>query len=397
LSVEKAMAAIDGEILVVDNNSTDGSQTFFKEKFPNVVFFWSEKNEVFAKANNRALSFAKADYILFLNPDTIVPEDCFLKCISFLKETNNPGALGIKMLDGSGRFLKESKRSFPSPSVSFYKLSGMSHLFPRSTVFAKYHLGFLDENANHEVEVLAGAFMMVPKNILNIVGGFDERFFMYGEDIDLSFRIKKAGFKNFYFSESSIIHFKGESTKKGSLNYVKMFYGAMNIFVKKHFGNSKSVWVRFLIHVSIFIRGTFAGMSGFLGRPTSSARKLKPGASEKTGDEKNIVVAATREEFKWIEQVYNKYGRQQKILGRIETGELPSVDAIGNFKDVIEILKYNSIAQIDLCEGALSFKHIIATIQLIPCSFSIKYHAKASQSIIGSDDKNAAGNYLSMD
>ena len=161
------MQNIEGEIFVVDNNSTDGSKNFFDNKFPQVKFIWNTKNEGFAKANNKALQQASGDYILFLNPDTIVPEDCFEKCISFIQSKNNSVACGIKMIDGSGKFLKESKRAFPSPMTSLYKLSGLSKLFPKSKIFSKYHLGYLDENINHEVDVLAGAFMMVPKKIID--------------------------------------------------------------------------------------------------------------------------------------------------------------------------------------------------------------------------------------
>jgi GT2 family glycosyltransferase len=258
------MKNIEGEIFVVDNNSTDGSRGFFENKFPQVNFTWNTKNEGFAKANNIALQQVSGDYILFLNPDTIVPEDCFEKCISFIQSKNNTIACGIKMIDGSGKFLKESKRAFPSPMTSLYKLSGLTRLFPKSKIFSKYHLGYLDENVNHEVDVLAGAFMMVPKKIIETVGGFDEKFFMYGEDIDLSYRIQKAGYKNFYFAESSIIHFKGESTKKGSLNYVKMFYKAMSVFVKKHYGGTRAGLFNFFIQIAIFIRAGLSAIAGFL-------------------------------------------------------------------------------------------------------------------------------------
>lgn len=252
------MKNIDGEIIVIDNNSTDGSFEFFENRFSEVNFMWNKTNPGFAKANNQALKIANGEQVLFLNPDTIVPEDCFEKCISFINSKNNNCALGIKMIDGSGSFLKESKRAFPSPSTSFYKLSGLSKLFPHSKTFAKYHLGYLNENENHEVDVLAGAFMMIPKKVLDKVGCFDEDFFMYGEDIDLSFRIQKAGFKNYYFAESSIIHFKGESTKKGSLNYVKIFYKAMSVFVKKHYGGKQSGLFSFFIHIAIFMRASLA-------------------------------------------------------------------------------------------------------------------------------------------
>ncbi|MEO6894654.1 MAG: glycosyltransferase, partial [Ginsengibacter sp.] len=165
-SVEKALKNIDGEIIVIDNNSEDGSIEFFKNSFPQVTFKWNQNNSGFAKANNQALEMAKGEYILFLNPDTVLPEDCLEKCISFIQSKKDKIALGIKMLDGSGKFLKESKRSFPSPTTSFYKLSGLSKLFPHSKVFARYHLGNLNENKNHKVDVLAGAFMLVPKKIL---------------------------------------------------------------------------------------------------------------------------------------------------------------------------------------------------------------------------------------
>lgn len=258
------MQRISGEVIVFDNNSTDGSKEFFIDRFPNVRFIWNNENFGFSKANNAALKFATGSYVLFLNPDTIIPEDCFEKCIAFIRQKNDECALGIRMVDGSGRFLKESKRAFPSPLTSLYKLSGLTALFPGSKVFAKYYLGNLSENKNHEIDVLAGAFMMMPRNMLDKVKGFDEDFFMYGEDIDLSFRIQQAGFSNYYFSESTIVHFKGESTKKGSLNYVKIFYKAMSIFVKKHYGGSKAGIHNFLIRIAISIRAMLAAASRLL-------------------------------------------------------------------------------------------------------------------------------------
>ncbi len=262
-SVRKAIKNIEAEIFVVDNNSTDGSEQFFKDKNPQVKFIWNKENIGFSRANNIAVKMATGKYILFLNPDTIIPEDCLEKSLSFLKSQPNAGALGIKMLDGSGNFLKESKRSFPSPLTSFYKLSGLAKLFPHSSVFSKYHLGNLDENKNHDVEVLAGAFMMVPQKIIQSIGSFDEGFFMYGEDIDLSYRIHNAGYKNFYFAESNILHFKGESTRRGRLNYVKLFYKAMSIFARKHYGN-KSVLFNLLIQIGILVRAFISGIKRFI-------------------------------------------------------------------------------------------------------------------------------------
>lgn len=270
-SVQKAIAGVPGEaplgqaeIIVIDNHSSDKSIEYLIPKFPDVSFVINRENRGFAQACNQGMKMAKGDYILFLNPDTIVPEDCFQKCISFLDFHKDGGALGIKMIDGSGKFLKESKRSFPGPLTSLYKLFGLSLLFPRSRIFSKYHLGYLDKNENHEVEVLAGAFIMVKKEVLNRIGGFDEIFFMYGEDVDLSYRILKEGRKNYYFAQSSIIHFKGESTRKGTLNYVRMFYNAMSIFVRKHYGSGKAGIFNFSIHTAIWIRAGMAAIASFI-------------------------------------------------------------------------------------------------------------------------------------
>lgn len=253
-SVRKAVQHLESEIIVYDNHSTDGSKAFFVDRFPEVRFIWGEENLGFARANNEALKQATGSYVLFLNPDTILPEDCLEKCIHFIHSKNDNCAAGVRMVDGSGKFLKESRRSFPGPLTSLYKLTGLAKLFPKSKRFAQYYLGHLPEKETCEVDVLAGAFLMLPRKILNGIGGFDESFFMYGEDIDLSYRIQKAGFQNFYFAETTILHFKGESTSKGSLNYVKIFYRAMSIFVSKHYGSSRAGIYNFFIQTGIALR-----------------------------------------------------------------------------------------------------------------------------------------------
>ncbi len=270
-SVHKAISGLQAEVIVVDNNSADNSIEYLLPKFPFVQFIANKENSGFGKGCNQGLQQAKGKYILFLNPDTIVPEDCFRQCISFIQSHPDTGALGIKMLDGGGKFLKESKRAFPSPMTSLYKLFGLAKLFPHSKTFSRYHLGHLDENKNNEVDVLAGAFMMTKNEVLDKVGSFDETFFMYGEDVDLSYRIQKAScpgtgvkLKNYYFADSSIIHFKGESTRKGSMNYVRMFYNAMSIFVRKHYGGSRAGIFNFLIHVAIWFRAGLSAISGFI-------------------------------------------------------------------------------------------------------------------------------------
>jgi GT2 family glycosyltransferase len=272
-SVQKAAKGLRAEIMVIDNNSSDGSIHYLQPLFPAIHFLTNRENLGFAKACNQGIKLAKGEYVLFLNPDTIVPEDCFQKCISFFETHADAGAAGVKMLDGRGNFLKESKRSFPSPLTSLYKLFGLSIIFPRSKIFSKYHLGNLDENKDHEVDVLAGAFMMVRKEVLDKTGGFDEIFFMYGEDIDLSYRIQKTTcpatggpYKNYYFSGTVIIHFKGESTRKGSLNYVKLFYNAMSIFVRKHYGGSRAGIFNFLIYIAIWVRAAMTAMGNFIRR-----------------------------------------------------------------------------------------------------------------------------------
>jgi GT2 family glycosyltransferase len=263
-SVRKSSAGLDVETIVVDNHSSDGSVEYLQAKFSEVKFFSNCSNSGFARACNKGVELSGGELILFLNPDTIIAEDCFEKCISFFKAHPDCGALGIKMIDGSGKFLKESKRSFPSPLTSLYKLFGLSVLFPKSKIFSRYHLGQLDKNSDNEVDVLAGAFFMVRKKVLAEVGGFDETFFMYGEDVDLSYRIQKAGYKNYYFSGTTIIHFKGESTRRGSLNYVRMFYKAMSIFVRKHYGGTKAALFNASIHGAIWIRAVMAAIAKLL-------------------------------------------------------------------------------------------------------------------------------------
>ncbi|MBA2500108.1 MAG: glycosyltransferase [Chitinophagaceae bacterium] len=264
LTVEKALKDIESEIIVVDNNSRDHSLVYLEPYFPEIKFVSNKENIGFAKACNQGMALSSGQYILFLNPDCLIPEDSLGTCLRFFNNHRDAGAIGIRMLDGHGFFLKESKRAFPSPITSFFKLMGFARLFPHSKIFARYHLGHLDADSNQVVDVLAGAFMMVRRDVLETTGGFDEIFFMYGEDVDLSYRIQKAGFKNYYLAETEVIHFKGESTKKGSLNYVRMFYNAMRIFVKKHYGGSKAGVFNFFIHFAILLRAGLATVNRFL-------------------------------------------------------------------------------------------------------------------------------------
>ncbi|MEX1193074.1 MAG: glycosyltransferase [Brumimicrobium sp.] len=265
-SVFKSIQNINGEVFVVDNNSIDGSVEMVKEKFPKAILIDNKENLGFSKANNQAMRLAKGEYILLLNPDTVVEEDTFQKCIDFMDKHSNAGGLGVRMIDGKGNFLPESKRGLPTPSVAFYKIFGLSKLFPKSKRFGKYHLGYLDEFETNEIEILSGAYMFMRKSALEKVGLLDEAFFMYGEDIDLSYRITQGGFKNYYFPKTQIIHYKGESTKKSSINYVFVFYRAMVIFAEKHFSQKNAKLFSFFINMAIYFRAGLALFSRFLKR-----------------------------------------------------------------------------------------------------------------------------------
>ena len=246
------------EVWVVDNCSSDGSCEMVRTKFPQVNLIENRVNVGFAKANNQAIRQSKSEFVLLLNPDTLVEESTFERCLDLMRARTDVGGLGVYMIDGRGQYLPESKRGFPSPWVAFCKTFGLARIFPRSARFNQYHLGHLKREQDHEIEVLSGAFMLMRKAVLDEVGLLDESFFMYGEDIDLSYRIIKGGYKNYYLSKTKIIHFKGESTKKGSLNYVRTFYQAMIIFARKHFrGREASLYIGF-IHLAIYFRASLS-------------------------------------------------------------------------------------------------------------------------------------------
>lgn len=264
LSVRKAVKDLDTEVFVVDNNSVDSSVEMIAKKFPEIILIKNRENAGFSKANNQAIKKAKGEYILLLNPDTVVEEDTFFKIIDFMDAHPEAGGLGVKMLDGKGKFLPESKRGLPTPAVAFYKVFGLARLFPHSKKFGQYHLGYLDKDEVHEVDILSGAFMLLRKKALDKAGLLDENFFMYGEDIDLSYRITEAGFKNYYFPQTRIIHYKGESTSKSSVNYVRVFYNAMIIFAKKHFSQKNAKLFSFLINLAIYFRASLSVLKRFL-------------------------------------------------------------------------------------------------------------------------------------
>ncbi|MBK6775424.1 MAG: glycosyltransferase [Flavobacteriales bacterium] len=262
----RALEGIDGDVFVVDNLSTDGSVEMVRGKFPQVKLIANTENVGFSRANNQAIKESTAEYVVLLNPDTVVGEDVFHKVLAFMDANPKAGGLGVKMIDGTGAFLPESKRGLPTPAVAFYKIIGLTRLFPRSKVFGRYHLGHLPENQAARIEILSGACMFLRKETLDKVGLLDESFFMYGEDIDLSYRITLGGYENWYFPDARIIHYKGESTKKSSVNYVFVFYNAMAIFAQKHFTRRRTDFFSLLINGSIYLSAAGAIVVRFLRR-----------------------------------------------------------------------------------------------------------------------------------
>jgi GT2 family glycosyltransferase len=314
-SLKKAIEGISSleggtEVFIIDNASSDGSHEFLEPLFPDFHFMRNNENVGFARANNQVIPLCTGEFILFLNPDTILAENSLDICISFFREHPDAGAVGVRMIDGAGRFLRESKRGFPGPAASFFKMTGVSRLFPRSKIFSSYYMGHLDDDRPQAVDVLSGAFMMIKKTILNQTGGFDEQFFMYAEDIDLSYRIDKAGYTNYYLPATTIIHFKGESTQK-DFRYVKMFYSAMQLFIKKHFSDSG-----FSLRVSMLTIGL---------RLRQALSVLRLPFKKKAYSSKNGIPVFIKGPFAGAELLRQKLNASQIPVSDIEKTEYPVV------------------------------------------------------------------------
>jgi GT2 family glycosyltransferase len=383
-SVLKACKDLEAEIFVVDNNSTDGSREWLAPRFPSVKFKWNTTNNGFGKASNSVLKEAKGEHILFLNPDTIVAEDCFLQCLSFFGKYPRCGALGVRMIDGSGRFLKESKRSLPSAKFSFFKISGLARLFPTSKIFAGYYAGDLPATQDHPVDVLAGAFMMLSKKAIEATRGFDEAFFMYGEDVDLSYRVHLAGLENWYFAGTTIVHFKGESTQKLSPSYTKNFYGAMAYFVKKHYQDKKAQV--FFLNAAIHSMQLLSGLK--------TKMKKAPASITKESQALNTAVVASQEVFDKVLQLIKYAAYPIVIYGRIALSPNDKNSCIGNIKNLADVLKNNKIRQIVFCEGEQSFKAIINEVERVPRGVLVLFHARNSASMVGSNNSNERGIFI---
>lgn len=233
-SVQKALEGLDAEIIVVDNASKDGSAKMIKKKFPEIIFVENTENVGFPKGNNQGVALAKGEYVCILNPDTIVSKDTFVKLLDFAESKFNLGIVGCKLIDGTGKFLPESKRGIPTPWVALTKILGLYQWFPTSKTFNQYYSMHVKENQTHQVDVLVGAFMLMKRSLYQKMGGFDEKCFMYSDDIDLSYRVLQKGYENYYMPSTLVVHFKGESTVKDR-NYVLRFQEAMGYFYQKHF------------------------------------------------------------------------------------------------------------------------------------------------------------------
>ncbi len=372
-SVQKAIEELDAEVIVIDNNSTDESVAWLQPKFPWVIFVANQQNTGYAKANNQGWRLAKGEYVLFLNPDTILSEDTFSKSLQVLKEQPRTGAVGVRMIDGRGRFLPESKRGFPTAAASFYKLSGLIRLFPHSKTIAQYYLGHLPEKENNEIDVLSGAYMMVRKKILERTNGFDETFFMYGEDVDLSYRIQQEGYTNYYLANCTIIHFKGESTRK-DIKYVRLFYNAMNIFVKKHYG--QSLWFVILLQVAIGFRGVLSSIAKLF----SSGKQ--PATSNKTV---HTLICGTAAEIKQAEDILLQDRRVKRNIQHAERmSEIPS------------LISAYRISEIVFCAGAITYHAIINAVQQLPQHITFKFFAVRGESIVGSGSASNNGKAVAV-
>ena len=235
-SVRRASQGLQVEVFVVDNLSTDGSVPYLRERFPDVTFIENNENVGFARANNQAIRQSRGEYVLLLNPDTILCEDTLRRFVDFMDAHPEAGAAGAYMLHADGTFAPESRRGLPTPFVAFCKMSGLTRLFPKSRLFGRYYMGYLDVNEVNRIEAISGACMMLRREALDRVGLLDEDFFMYGEDIDLSYRILQGGYHN-YFLPVRMLHYKGESTVKNSYRYVYTFYQAMRLFFRKHYSH----------------------------------------------------------------------------------------------------------------------------------------------------------------
>jgi len=380
VSVSKATEHIDSEIFVVDNNSTDGSCAMVSREFPEVKLIMNNENRGFSAANNQALKLAAGRYILLLNPDTLIGEDTFNKCISFMDGHPEAGAMGVRMINGKGKLLPESKRALPTPKTAFFKITGLSYIFPKSGLFSKYYLADLDSMKTTQVEIISGAFMFLRGEAVPGTGLFDESFFMYGEDIDYSYRLLKQGFKNYYYPEVMVIHYKGESTKKESPDVLVNFYKAMIIFVRKHFNNGNLKTLILPIQAAIFFRAGLSLIKQFFKRLF-----LSVSGSLFAGEGKTIIVSDA-ERYQRVKELMASAGIRFRILGRVSIDRNDSgEEVLGSIDQIREVARAGRVKHIVFSAGQLSTNQIIDSMHLVSdMNISMKIASEGEKYITGS-------------
>jgi GT2 family glycosyltransferase len=367
LSVQSALETIDSEVIVIDNNSPDDSCAMMKQRFPNVKFIQNNENVGFPKGNNIGVAQAKGEYICILNPDTVVAEDTFTKVLAFAQKQPDLGILGCKLIDGAGNFLPESKRGVPTPWVAFTKITGLYKLFPKSGTFGKYYAQHLNENQTGKVDILVGAFMVMKRDLYLELGGFDEDCFMYSDDIDLSYRVLKEGKSNYYFHDTTVIHYKGESTIKDE-TYMKRFQEAMHFFYKKHFEISLLFSLFMKIGIVFFsLVKMFQGKPGIKIAPKSY---LLYSDNEKLADKLRLVL-------------------QKKVLFHDLKTEKMVISSSVKSKIGTEVILDNKF---------ISFKECIAILESSRNKrFTFKIIPKNANFLIGSNNSNERGEIIEIE
>jgi len=367
LSVQNAISEMEAEIIVIDNNSDDDSVLMMQQRFPDVKLIVNTENAGFPKGNNIGVANAKGKYICILNPDTVVAEDTFSKVLAFAEKQTDLGIVGCKLIDGTGNFLPESKRGIPTPWVAFTKIFGLYKIFPRSRLFNQYYAMYVPENKTGKVSILVGAFMVMERSLYIETGGFDEKCFMYSDDIDLSYMVLQKGRQNYYFHDTTVIHYKGESTVKDE-QYMKRFQEAMEFFYQKHF--QISLFFTVFIKIGILF---FSFVKMFQGKPKANPLPesyILYSSNEFLSDKlgavlKNKVLFLDLKKEKTVNSCLVSIGKRVEII--LDNHYV-------SFKKCIEILE--------------TFKDKSITFKIFP---------KNTNFIIGSDSKNERGKMVKIE
>ena len=403
-SIERASGELDVEIFVVDNHSSDGSIEMVWTQFPRVHVIGNDINAGFGKANNQAIREARGRYLFILNPDTIIREDTLSTFVRFMDEHPDAGAVGCKILNPDGSFAPESRRSFPTPSVAFYRIVGLSKWFPKSPRFGRYNMSYLSPDVVAEVDALSGSCMLVrnealrrtfeapaapplngmPTRTYEGAGLFDEDFFMYGEDLDWCYRIQQAGWKIYYTPDTEILHYKGESTKKGELRYVFLFYGAMLRFARKHFKRRYSVLFLMLLRTGIVVRGGLHALTNWLKRIVHQNRPPRLF--------RRLLVVGDRGDTGRLVQLQSTAGIPSLELVGVMGDEPPSqaepdcIPYLGSYNLIDQIVREQNIEDILFASNSLSYHTIFDLMgQLRDAPIRFRIVSPGFERIIGPD------------